>query len=266
MSTLHSYAFEEPVSSLITTQYELVKADSDYKLRNNQINDCIIYDNVFFKSVTEDYFLSKKIKEPDLIGYFRCTHCQNGCKAFVKLYKNGRADLINDHKNDYLHTTDIFRYERYLFKCHCIDELKGNMNASQFQIITNYLKKNSVSEFSPHKQYMEQVISKLKLKQLGKIPNKVSEIKIDILQTIGEQIDVFEIPFEYKGVETKIIIFIDSNLLRLFNSFSFSLLCDGTFSCVPQMYKQLFVVHALLPNKAFPFLYALCPCRTKNMY
>jgi hypothetical protein len=42
--------------------------------------------------------------------------------------------------------------------------------------------------------------------------------------------------------------------------------CDGTFKTVPQLYTQLFTVHALIQHQVIPCIYALLPNKTQRTY
>ena len=42
--------------------------------------------------------------------------------------------------------------------------------------------------------------------------------------------------------------------------------CDGTFKTIPEIYTQLFTIHALIHDQVIPCVYVLAPNKTQATY
>jgi hypothetical protein len=65
--------------------------------------------------------------------------------------------------------------------------------------------------------------------------------------------------------KNRILIFGTRNNLDLLKEFTHWSV-DGTFKACPEVFYQLFVIHALIDSKALPMLYALLPNKLQNTY
>ena len=105
---------------------------------------------------------------------------------------------------------------------------------------------------------------RLKQKQLPPFPTSRDEVHFKVEWT---QIIVGE-PFllaEDGDGDDKIIIFsTDANIRHL--SEADKIYVDGTFQTCPRLFYQIFMVHAFIKGKQFPFVYCLLPGKPRAIY
>lgn len=69
----------------------------------------------------------------------------------------------------------------------------------------------------------------------------------------------------FKSVDKTIVIFSTAEDLIKLCSFE-TIYVDGTFSCVPKIYKQLYTFHGFIGDRQFPFLYCLLSNKSSGTY
>jgi hypothetical protein len=102
----------------------------------------------------------------------------------------------------------------------------------------------------------------------GHLPNPryrrdIPALPVQYQQTLnGEQFLVFD---SGVGDDNRLIIFASQMCLRLLAG-SDNWFCDGTFKVCPDVFYQLYTIHALVNGRVFPCVYGLLPNKTQNTY
>lgn len=71
--------------------------------------------------------------------------------------------------------------------------------------------------------------------------------------------------FDNKSDTKRILLFSTKNSLELMNN-CFNWFCDGTFTCSPIPFKQLYTIHAVHYSNVIPSVYALLPDKKEDTY
>jgi len=79
--------------------------------------------------------------------------------------------------------------------------------------------------------------------------------------TNGEQF----LQFDNKSETNRILLFCTKRNLELMVNCD-NWFCDGTFSCAPQIFQQLYTIHAVYYSNVIPSVYVLLPDKKENTY
>ena len=154
-----------PIGKILPTEYLLIQSDSDFKKRENQKYNSIIYQSHFFKRCEKKRELGYKTNNILVEELYQCSVYQ--CSSLFLLYIDKTADIVNVHNGELNHLQDAFIEQRLYFKWFCIDKLQMDFDRSPSEIITEYISKNKVTVYTPSKKFMYDKISSLKRKDLG---------------------------------------------------------------------------------------------------
>ena len=221
------------------TDFELIDADSDFKLDKRQIHPMIYYQGCTFKQVKEEYIVSFKNMDPSISTVFACSRQSQGCKCKFVLNNDRNGRLIGTHTPLIEHSFDFYRNERYLFRKHVITCLQETKNMPAFDIINLYLKRNEVTVFTPCRSFMTSIISKIKLEGIGKLPQKFEDLDLLKLREIGDGLIIENFDYIDDSGQQHMLLIYNSWQLQMGTS-SCTFMSDSTYKNVPKIFSQMF--------------------------
>lgn len=246
-------------------EFRVVDVDSEVLIRKNQKNKMIIFRGSTFKKLKQSSQDSFKQRDNTISEVFICSRESEGCRCHFILSTDGNGRLIDDHKMTLKHSVDIYREQRYQFKCHVAKCLADSKNIHPFDIINKYLKNYEISIYTPSLNYFTSTICKLKQEGLGTIPQNYQELNIEKLKELGEGFEIEEITYTDGDKENHMLLIYNDWQLEQARSMSM-FLGDGTFKNVPKMFQQLFVIHSIIAGQGFPLFFVLTESKTEVMY
>lgn len=187
-------------------------------------------------------------------------------KAVTLCLDNGQHSLlkISDHN----HSADAFEAIIKTVR----SEIKDKANETRIkpcQVIQDVSSKlsTSVQPYMPNKMAVRKIIARVRRRELPKEPQKIVDLNIpdDLRKSISGQMFLLK---ETKVGEDSILVFSTrANICRLAQSELW--IGDGTFKTVPELFLQLYTIHAPVGSTnavTVPLVYALMTSKKSELY
>lgn len=210
------------------------------------------------------YVLQKVLANND--KSYECILRRKGeCKAKIKLTAE---DVFSEELNEHTHPPSQTNVEVRKVKA-SVKERANNCNDTSQQILGDKLQ--DVSEAAavnlPAINNMRRNIRRQRQEHnVQPIPQRREEIPV---LPNGYQItnrgDRFLLHDSGVGDVNRIIVFATDDAIQLLGT-SNHWFMDGTFKLCPEIFFQIYTVHALINNKTFPCVFALLPNKTEATY
>lgn len=201
-------------------------------------------------------------KKYNLTSYWRCTEVTNKkCKARIHSIDGNIVKRLNEH----CHPASAVDIATKHFVSN-IKELAVCRRESGHILIAEGSSSitSTVATHIPVHSSLKRTIQRIRQKSLPVSPLSLLDLVIPDEFKITHNDELFLI-YDSGPVEQRILLFSSPNFLKVLCN-SENWFCDGTFSTVPLLFKQLFTVHALKEKLSIPLLFALLPGKSANIY
>jgi hypothetical protein len=143
----------------------------------------------------------------------------------------------------------------------------ANPRAIVQQACSNSISSEEAAVNLPSYEASRKTIQRIRNKEFKKssIFNSIAEVRIEGQYAKTDRNEDFLLYDSGSNNKNRILIFGTRNNLDLLKEFTHWSV-DGTFKACPEVFYQLFVIHALIDSKALPMLYALLPNKLQNTY
>jgi hypothetical protein len=143
----------------------------------------------------------------------------------------------------------------------------ANPRAIVQQACSNSISSEEAAVNLPSYEASRKTIQRIRNKEYKKssIFNSIAEVRIEGQYAKTDRNEEFLLYDSGSNNKNRILIFGTQNNLDLLKEFTHWSV-DGTFKACPEVFYQLFVIHALIDSKALPMLYALLPNKLQNTY
>lgn len=207
------------------------------------------------------------VKKKNLSNDVLCYECENrrhsACHATIRISEGKIIGYTNTHN----HAPDKSRKEALIARARMKAEAIETYNSSQ-QIITGNV--HSLSESAsvklPHVSAIRRTIRRVRQRAevAHPIPTNISSMIIPDVYKYTLDKEPFLL---YDGVdeEDRILIFSTKANLEVLKQ-SKNWFGDGTFKVVPELFFQLYTIHALTEDIVIPCVYALLPDKKESTY
>ncbi|CAF4471086.1 unnamed protein product, partial [Didymodactylos carnosus] len=118
----------------------------------------------------------------------------------------------------------------------------------------------------PNLQNLKRTVQRIRQRNQNPLPLPTSRdtIVIDPQYTKTARKRTF-LQFDSGPIDRRILIFSTKKQLKILGK-AHSIYLDGTFSVVPELYFQLYTIHATYLNHIVPVVYVLLPGKTQRLY
>lgn len=245
--------------------FKIIDLQSEVLISKKQKFEMIYFNGSTFKRVSENKACGFRNIDNSIKQVYICSREGKGCRCTFLLLHDGNGKIINSHTISLEHSVDLYRSERYEFKCHVNMCLANCKNETPFNIINSYLKHFDITEYSPCLNYITSTITREKQKGLGTLPQSFTELDLNKLKEVGGDFEIEHLQYQDNS-NTKNVLLIYNHWQLEMSTKSTFFLCDSTFKNVPRIFSQLLVVHIVIGPQSFPLFFALCQSKSEEMY
>ena len=232
-----------------SSDFFIIPSDGPSCLTKRQRHPMIMFQDHFSKMGDIDKQYSWRSADKDIDSMYVCSHCSYKCSCIFVLMKDGSGKIISNHVDDVRHFLDPHLVERYKFGVFAKHEINKNSNMTATEIITKYITQKDfvVTPFTPYRSYMNQRINTLKSELLGKTPRKLEDIDIDELSAKFPEFSFRCLDYENDKHEKRFCFVIYNQfMVNIAKRPLLEMIGDGTFAMVPDMFAQLYTLHAVV--------------------
>lgn len=229
-------------------------------LKSNRGKDILIHEGY-------SYHLNRRRNEK---FYWRCTKKdRRRCNVTISTVYTNNSHIVTSMNIKHVHLPDPEQQIALTLKDNIKEKAYNSMDAPS-QIVQRCFQNvpSTSAPYMPNKDAMRMMVHRVRNKNLPNIPKDIHEVLIpDELTKINNENFLIG---HYTYNEESVIIFGTNENCRLLSLANYWLM-DGTFSCCPSPFKQIYSIHAIVgaPNgthKVLPLIYGLLSHKTVKCY
>uniref|UniRef100_A0A0L8HQ62 FLYWCH-type domain-containing protein n=1 Tax=Octopus bimaculoides TaxID=37653 RepID=A0A0L8HQ62_OCTBM len=210
-----------------------------------------------------DGFIFVKDKQIGTKIYWKCSKFALYCKCCA-ITNDGEAVKVSNEHN---HSGDSVNIKVHIYMNRVKQEAKETCDSPHYIISSAALQlSENIVQALPAISSIKKTIHNVRQKERSGLANPIHrrEIVFTDEQTKTNKGKQFLLYDSGPGHD-RMLIFTTQNNLRILAS-SEHLQVDGTFKTVPQLFEQLYTVHAIKNDFIIPIVYALLPDKTADTY
>ena len=175
-------------------------------------------------------------------------------------------NLTVTRRSPHNHPPDYVKCNARLAKSNMINSMMGNPDQSSYAVVRKQLSQlpPTVSSQLTSPENLARSMRYYRAKNRPPLPTKLSDLRVPQNMQQTRSNERFLLCDETVD-DNRIIIFL-SDFAFNFLSHAEVLCCDGTFSCTPMVFQQLFTINYFYGSKLLPAVFALCQHKNAATY